>query len=474
MYDNAKVSVIMPCFNANLTIKQSINSVLSQTYQNIELFIIDDASTVSCMEYIKEYVTDPRVHFIQLNKNSGPAGARNSGIEKSEGRYVAFLDSDDLWQKDKLELQLEYMLEEQSPFSFTAYQIVNEKGDKVLNTIHAPENITYWELLKNTIIGCSTVVIDRNQVGNFFMPTIRGGEDTATWLNILKKGHTALGIQETLTKYRILEGSLSRNKWKMLRRTWVMYRTTQHLSVLKTNYYFCFYVINAIKKRIKKCRFNFFLKENRFILKEKNKKIYHFVKRLLDIVLCLLGLIIIFPVLFVLSSAIWLEDRGPILFIQERTGLYGKIFKIYKFRSMKVNQVKKEYAFEHQDGVPDDFVFKNTQQQDASVTKIGKIIRKTSLDELPQLVNVIQGTMSIIGPRPEIPEIAKHYNQYQKKRLEIKPGVTGWAQVNGRCDMTNGEKVELDIAYIEKANLLFDIKILWKTIGVVFSSKGAV
>lgn len=250
MYDNTKVSVIIPCFNANLTIKQSIDSVLSQTYQNIELFIIDDASTVSCMDYIKEYLTDPRVHFIQLNQNSGPAGARNSGIEKSEGRYVAFLDSDDLWQKEKLELQLEYMLEEQSPISFTAYQIVNEKGDKVLNTIHVPGNITYRELLKNTIIGCSTVVIDRNQVGNFFMPTIRGGEDTATWLNILKKGHTALGIQETLTKYRILEGSLSRNKWEMLRRTWVMYRTTQHLSVLKTNYYFCFYVINAIKKRM--------------------------------------------------------------------------------------------------------------------------------------------------------------------------------------------------------------------------------
>lgn len=210
------------------------------------------------------------------------------------------------------------------------------------------------------------------------------------------------------------------------------------------------------------------------MVKEKNKKIYHLVKRLLDIVLCLLGLIIIFPVLFVVSSAIWLEDRGPILFIQERTGLDGTIFKIYKFRSMKVNQVKKEYAFEHHDGVPDDFVFKNTQQQDASVTKIGKIIRKSSLDELPQLVNVIQGTMSIIGPRPEIPEITKHYNQYQKRRLETKPGVTGWAQVNGRSDMTNGEKVELDIAYIEKANLLFDLKILWKTIGVVFSSKGAV
>lgn len=208
--------------------------------------------------------------------------------------------------------------------------------------------------------------------------------------------------------------------------------------------------------------------------KNKNKKMYHLVKRLLDIVLCLLGLIIIFPVLFVVSSAIWLEDRGPVLFIQERTGLDGTIFKIYKFRSMKVNQVKKEYAFEHHDGVPDDFVFKNTQKQDASVTKIGKIIRKTSLDELPQLINVIQGTMSIIGPRPEIPAITKHYNQHQKRRLEIKPGVTGWAQVNGRSDMTNGQKVELDIAYIEQADLLFDLKILWKTIGVVFSSKGAV
>lgn len=210
------------------------------------------------------------------------------------------------------------------------------------------------------------------------------------------------------------------------------------------------------------------------MVKKQNKRIYHLVKRLLDLVLCLLGLIIISPVLFIVSISIWLEDRGPALFIQERTGLNGTIFKIYKFRSMKVNQEKKEYAFEHHDGVPDDFVFKNTQQQDTSVTKIGKIIRKTSLDELPQLMNVIQGTMSIIGPRPEIPEITKHYNQYQKRRLEMKPGVTGWAQVNGRSDMTNGEKVKLDIAYIEKASLFFDLKILWKTIGVVFSSKGAV
>ena len=206
----------------------------------------------------------------------------------------------------------------------------------------------------------------------------------------------------------------------------------------------------------------------------KNKKNYHLVKRLLDIVLCLLGLIIIFPVLFVVSIAIWLEDRGPILFIQERTGLNGVTFKIYKFRSMKVNQVKEEYAFENHDGIPDDFIFKNTHQQNISVTRIGKIIRKASVDELPQLINVIQGTMSIVGPRPEIPEITKHYNQHQKKRLEIKPGITGWAQVNGRSDMTNGKKVELDIAYIEHVDLLVDLKIIWKTIGVVFSLKGAV
>lgn len=211
--------------------------------------------------------------------------------------------------------------------------------------------------------------------------------------------------------------------------------------------------------------------ENR---KNKNETLYYAIKRILDVVFCLVGLIIISPVLLILSVTIWLEDRGPVLFIQERTGLNGKIFKIYKFRSMKLNQVKKEYAFEHHDGVPDDFIFKSTQQQDENVTNIGKVIRKTSLDELPQLINVIQGSMSIIGPRPEIPEITKHYNQYQKRRLDTKPGVTGWAQVNGRSDMTNGQKVELDIAYIEKANLIFDLKILWKTVGVVFSSKGAV
>lgn len=204
----------------------------------------------------------------------------------------------------------------------------------------------------------------------------------------------------------------------------------------------------------------------------KEKKGYALAKRGIDVVVSIMGLLILSPFLFILSAIIWLEDQGPVLFFQERTGLNGTSFKIYKFRSMKVNHEKKKYTFEN--GVPDDFVFKKENEEDSHVTRVGKFIRRTSLDEFPQLFNVLQGTMSLVGPRPEIPEITNHYNEYQKRRLEKKPGVTGWAQVNGRSDMTNGQKIELDMVYIEQASALFDLKILWKTIGVVFSFKGAV
>lgn len=250
LYKDDLVSVIMPCYNAHPTITESIESVLSQSYRELELIIIDDSSTVNSTNYVLDYLEDPRVKLILLNKNIGPAVARNRGILKAEGRYVAFLDSDDVWKQTKLEKQLNYMKKTSSPFSFTAYQMMNEDGSRMLKTIQVPQKITYKELLKNTIIGCSTVVIDRSLVGIFLMPDIRRGEDTATWLKILKKGYIASGIQEPLTNYRVLEGSFSRNKWKMLQSTWKMYRQTQHLSVIRTSYYFYFYAMNAIKKRI--------------------------------------------------------------------------------------------------------------------------------------------------------------------------------------------------------------------------------
>ncbi|EJQ43719.1 hypothetical protein IEQ_05047 [Bacillus cereus BAG6X1-2] len=249
-YINELVSVIMPCYNPTSHIKEAIESVLLQTYSNFELLIIDDGSTESVQEFIKDYLIDKRVSYIKQSKNQGVAIARNAGLKKSKGRYIAFLDSDDLWFPEKIERQLELMKTHQAALVYSAYQVIRNESDNVVNVISVPETINYSNLLKNTIIGCLTVIIDRKKTGDFKMPVIPVGEDTATWLNILKDGHIAYGVDHPLAKYRVSGSSLSGNKLNMAKGTWKMYRITQNLSFLSTSYYFSFYTFNALLKRI--------------------------------------------------------------------------------------------------------------------------------------------------------------------------------------------------------------------------------
>ncbi|EAH3956989.1 sugar transferase [Listeria monocytogenes] len=200
------------------------------------------------------------------------------------------------------------------------------------------------------------------------------------------------------------------------------------------------------------------------------------VKRLMDILISIVGIVLASPIMLLLVVLIKLEDKGPAFFIQTRTGRNDKAFSIYKFRSMRVKQKKeiKTQELTWGNGVPEDFMFKKTDEINPNVTKIGAYIRKTSLDELPQLFNVLIGNMSIVGPRPEIPSITCYYNREQKQRLIVKPGITGWAQVNGRSDITNGEKMNFDYYYIKNQSIRLDLAIIWKTIKVVLTSKGAV
>lgn len=198
------------------------------------------------------------------------------------------------------------------------------------------------------------------------------------------------------------------------------------------------------------------------------------LKRSFDIIFSCICILILSPVMFIVSLLIWQEDRGSILFIQERTGLNGTIFKIIKFRSMKKVKTEKRYAFDPMYGVPADFVFKSVTDEKEHVTKIGRFIRKTSIDEIPQFFNVLLGDMSIIGPRPEIPEITCGYNELQKKRLEKKAGITGWAQVNGRSELKNGDKMKFDLYYVKNQSVKLELQILWKTIGTILTTKGAV
>jgi undecaprenyl phosphate N,N'-diacetylbacillosamine 1-phosphate transferase len=186
---------------------------------------------------------------------------------------------------------------------------------------------------------------------------------------------------------------------------------------------------------------------------------YKTVKRLIDIAFSFIGLIILSPILLIVAIAIKLESQGPVIFQQERLGLNGKVFKIYKFRSMCVG-AEKSGVYE--------------TKGDARVTKVGKFIRKTSIDEFPQFVNIIKGDMSIIGPRPTLtyhPWPFDEYTEEQKKRFTVRPGVTGWAQVNGRKEVPWEKRIEYDVEYVENLSLAFDLKIFFKTIFKVLTMK---
>jgi len=186
---------------------------------------------------------------------------------------------------------------------------------------------------------------------------------------------------------------------------------------------------------------------------------YNFIKRLFDVIVAFFGLIILFPFLIIVAILIKIDSKGPIIFKQKRIGKKGKVFNIYKFRSMTVNAEKQ--------GV---YEVKN----DMRVTKIGKIIRKLSIDEFPQFINILKGDMSVIGPRPTLtyhPWPLEKYTDLQKKRFNVRPGVTGWAQVNGRKDVEWNRRIELDLFYVDHMSLLLDVKILIMTVYKVIFMK---
>ena len=186
-----------------------------------------------------------------------------------------------------------------------------------------------------------------------------------------------------------------------------------------------------------------------------------FIKRAFDITVSLLAILflIAIPVLIVIPIVIKLTSKGPAVFTQERVGKNGKIFKIYKFRTMRIP--KESYD---ENG--------NPLESQKRITRVGAFLRKTSLDELMQLFNILGGSMSFVGPRPTLPYQVERYNERQKTRHNMRPGITGWAQVNGRNDLTWTEKIEYDVEYIEKFSLWFDIKIFFKTVAVVFKQDG--
>lgn len=243
------VSIITPMYNASAYIAHTIAAVQKQTYTNWEMIIMDDLSEDNSAEIVKEYANkDERIRYYLAEQKCGVAEARNEAMKRANGRYIAFLDSDDLWKPEKLEKQLAFMKEKQSAFSFTACGVIDENGKNLNKVRHVPEEITYEQLLHGNVIPCLTVVIDKEQVGEFFMPQI-GHEDYATWLTILKELNAAHGINETLGYYRVNRNSVSANKARAVRWTWNIYRKNQNISFVKSAYYLAGHILQAMKKR---------------------------------------------------------------------------------------------------------------------------------------------------------------------------------------------------------------------------------
>lgn len=244
------VSIVTPVYNAERFLDKTITSVIDQRYLAFEYLLIDDCSTDNSSDIIRKFeLKDKRVKYIKLSENSGAAVARNKGLELAKGQYIAFLDSDDVWDPEKLKFQIAYMQENDFAFTFTNYRTIKENGEVIKDSINLPSKLDYKGLLKNTAIACSSVIIDRSVIGDFRMPLVRKGQDTATWLNILKKHDYAHLLDKPLSSYRQVNNSISSNKLGAIKRTWNTYRNIEKLSLPVASYYFSFYIFNAIKRK---------------------------------------------------------------------------------------------------------------------------------------------------------------------------------------------------------------------------------
>ena len=240
------VSVIMPTYNSRAFVADSVQSVLAQTLADFELLLIDDGSTDGTPEVTAALAAgDPRVVRLFTPSNGGAAEARNLGIIRARGRYIAFCDSDDLWLPRKLERQIALMRANNWAFTYTAYDKIDEAGAP-LGHVGVPALVTYDELLKTCVIGCLTAVYDVEQTGRVLMPLIRKRQDFGLWLRLLKKTPRAHGIQETLAVYRVRSGSISANKASAAAYVWRLFRDVEGLSLWRAAHAFAHYAVRGL------------------------------------------------------------------------------------------------------------------------------------------------------------------------------------------------------------------------------------
>ncbi len=240
------VSIIMPSYNSEKTIAESIESVLSQTYSHWELLITDDHSedsTVAIIEHFK--AKDSRIKLFVTTDNGGAGKARNNSIKKACGRYIAFLDADDLWLPRKLEKQIAFMLKNKYAFTYTSYQKFTSKTE--LGIINPPLSTSYQELLYSNVIGCLTAIYDTQVTGKQYMPLIRKRQDMGLWLAILSKVPKAHCLNEVLGKYRVDTG-MTQNKFSAVKYQWIFYRKVIRLSFINSLLKFSVYAYKGYIK----------------------------------------------------------------------------------------------------------------------------------------------------------------------------------------------------------------------------------
>lgn len=249
MSTDSLVSIVMPAFNASRFIAAAIESVLSQSHHDWELLVVDDCSTDNTLEIVRDYAnTDDRIHILPLAINQGVTAARNHALANARGRYIAFLDSDDLWEPQKLSQQLAFMKTAGVSICYSAYQRIDQNGVK-LGKVVPPLQTDYKNLLKGNVIGNLTGIYDAELLGKeMFQPYKH--EDYVAWLALIKRAGHAAGIAQSLASYRVYAGSVSSNKIKTLGWQWRIYRECERLGPVYSGWLMLHYAVRALFKRL--------------------------------------------------------------------------------------------------------------------------------------------------------------------------------------------------------------------------------
>lgn len=246
-----EVSILIPCYNCEKYLAATLETVLAQQFTDWECLLVDDASTDGSREVIRHYAgRDARFRPIFLPSNRGAAGARNAGLAEVRGRYLAFLDSDDLWMEDKLSRQRRHMAETGAALVHSSYRFVDDSGRLRRGGVLASDRVDLRRYMSNTEIGMSTALLDLQQIGTFQFRDIRLCQDTHLWLELLRRGFISRGLPEVLTHYRVRDGQISASKWGMARQVLALYLEIEELSLGERLFRFASYAGNGVRKRV--------------------------------------------------------------------------------------------------------------------------------------------------------------------------------------------------------------------------------